>query len=151
MSPISYYPSTNEYWTDAETIYAQYIGKYPNPCRKYYVSSATKGAEHIAELVLPLLSSRAIFHKIVKNARLLERQTRGPQAGKFITFYMNQYDDLNNAIIRELDSKLLSLRDTRSIEPCARPPRSRLMPWTLEKALDQGHFLYGGFICDPTV
>ena len=70
---IHYYPSNGQYWPVPSTIYAQFHGPCPNPCRKYHVSSALEGAELVAALALPFLASRQIFHKVVKSRSLLAR------------------------------------------------------------------------------
>ena len=70
-----YFPSDGPYWSVPQTIYAQFVGECPNPCRKYHVSSAIEGAETVASLVLPFLAAQKISHKVVKSRRLLVQQT----------------------------------------------------------------------------
>jgi hypothetical protein len=148
---IRYFPSNGQYWSVPGTIYAQYVGECPNPCRKYHISSALSGAETVASIVLPFLASREIFHKVVQSKSFLAKQTDGNQVGKFITIYMNANVSHRNAVIEELASRLSAARLNGNIQPCPRLPRSRAYSHVfIEQPLDEGMFIYGGFICDPS-
>ena len=152
-SDIQYYPNNGQYIPILSTIYAQYYdyGQCPNPCRKYHISSALDGAEEVAGLVLPYLASRKIFHKVVKARSLLSKQTSGSQAGKFITIYMNANVEHRNAVIRELGTRLADLSRERGVKPCPTVPKSRGYSHVfIEQPLDDGMFIYGGFVCDPS-
>jgi len=146
-----YFPSDGRYWAVPDTIYAQFIGECPNPCRKYHVSSAIEGAETVASIVLPFLAARKILHKVVKSRSLLVQQTAGNQAGKFITIYMNANVAQQNSVITELGARLNASRRDGRIEPCSRLPRSRAYSHVfIEQPLDDGLFIYGGSVTDPS-
>lgn len=146
-----YYPNDGQYFSNPYTIYAEYCGACPNPCRKYHVSADIAGAETIAGIVLPYLAARKIFHKVVQRESFLTKQTAGDQAGKFITIYMPHHVEQHNQIIRELGDLLARLRSQSGIEPCPQVPRSRHYHHVfIEQPLDEGMFIYGGFVCDPT-
>ncbi len=146
-----YFPSDGRYWAVPDTIYAQFIGECPNPCRKYHVSSAIEGAETVASIVLPFLAARKILHKVVKSRSLLVQQTAGNQAGKFITIYMHANVAQQNSVTTELGTRLNAARRNGGIEPCSRLPRSRAYSHVfIEQPLDDGLFIYGGFVTDPS-
>lgn len=148
---LQYYPSNGQYIPIPGTIYAQFYGQCPNPCRKYHVSSALDSAEEVAGLVLPYLASRGIFHKVVKSQSLLSKQTSGSQAGKFITIYMNPNVEQHNGVIKELGSRLAAMGRDRNVIPCPTVPKSRSYSHVfIEQPLDEGMFIYGGFVCDPS-
>jgi hypothetical protein len=150
LGEIHYFPSDGHYWQVPETIYAQYKTECPNPCRKYHVSSALDGAEVVASIVLPFLASRNILHKVVKSRSLLAKQTDGQQAGKFVTIYMNANVSQHNGVISTLGSRLNASRLQGTIQPCPWVPRSRRYKGLfIEQPLDEGLFIYGGYICDP--
>lgn len=96
---VQYYPNDGQYVPIPGTIYAQYYGNCPNPCRKYHVSSDLPSAIKIADTVLPYLSSKKIFHKVVKNLSDFTMQNSGDQAGKFITIYLPAYLEQRNNFI----------------------------------------------------
>src|SRR5262249_28924488 len=145
-----YFPSDGQYWAVPATIYAQCVGECPNPCRKYHVSSAIEGAETVASIVLPFLAARKVF-QVVKSRSLLAKQTDGNQVGKFITIYMNANVAHRNSVITELGSRLNAARLEGRIEPSGRVPRSRAYSHVfIEQPLDEGLFIYGGFVTDPS-
>lgn len=151
-----YYPRNGNYIALPGTIYAQYLADVPNPCRKYHVSSHTDGAEIVAAIALPFLAARHVLHKVVQTRSRLVRQTYrdehtfGDQAGKFITIYMPGHVDQRNELIRELGETLLAAARSSPIQPCERIPRSRAYGHVFaEQPLDEGFFIYGGFLCDP--
>jgi hypothetical protein len=147
---IQYFPSNGQYWAVPNSIYAQYFGQCPDPCRKYHVSSALEGAEAVAALVLPYLASREIFHKVVKSRSWLAKQTEGSQVGKFITIYMNPNVAQRNAVIAELGANLVALQQRANVRPCHSVPKSRRHAHVfIEQPLDEAMFIYGGFVCDP--
>jgi hypothetical protein len=146
-----YFPNDGQYVPIPDSIYAQYYGDCPNPCRKYHVSSALDGAETVAGIVLPFLARREIFHKVVKSRSLLSRQTTGKQAGKFITIYMNPHVSHRNGVIDSLGGLLAQAHAAGTIAPCPTIPKSR--PYAhlfIETPLDPAGFIYGGSIVDPT-
>ncbi len=152
-----YFPANGAYVAVPGTIYAQYLGDCPNPCRKYHVSTAVDGAESVAGLVLPYLAARRIFHKVVQSRSLLVRQTYkdektyGDQAGKFISIYMPANVEQRNDTIRELGQRLSALAKQQPVTPCPRIPRSRSYGHVFaEQPLDEDFFIYGGFLCDPS-
>jgi hypothetical protein len=150
-SDLLYFPTNGQYWPIENSIYAQYYGQCPNPCRKYHISSALEGAEHAAAIVLPYLVQREIFHKIVKSQSMLSRQMAGKQAGKFITVYMPAHVEHRNAVVAEIGALLSAARERGQISPSPTMPRSR--PYShvfIETPLDEGCFIYGGSIVDPT-
>lgn len=151
-----YFPANGAYVAVPGTIYAQYCQECPTPCRKYHVSSAVDGADLVAGATLPYLASRRVFHKIVRSRSLLIRQTFrdeetfGDQAGKFITIYMPANVKHRNDTIRGLGEILSALAKRHPVEPCPRIPRSRSYGHVFaELPLDEGFFIYGGFLCDP--
>jgi hypothetical protein len=147
-----YYPYDGNYIAVPGTIYAQFLGFAPNPCRKYHVSSDIAGAELVAGVVLPYLAGKNVFHKVVQNGHFLAQQTAGDQAGKFITIYMDSTVEQLNPIIRELGSALAKPQMRGDIRPCPHVPRSRRYHHLfMEQPLDDGMFIYGGFVCDPRV
>lgn len=151
-SDLRYFPSDGPYWPVEATIYAQYLGDVPNPCRKYHISSALEGAEIVASIVLPELVRRDIFHKVVKSRSLLSRQLAGDQAGKFITLYMSPHVTHRNPVIASLGEALLAAHRKGLVHPGPKAPRSR--PYRhvfIEMPLDEGCFIYGGDVVDPTV
>jgi hypothetical protein len=152
-----FFPTSGSYIAVPGTIYAQYLGVCPNPCRKYHVSSAIESAEAVANITLPFLASHRIFHKIVQSRSMLVKQTYkdketfGDQAGKFITIYMDPNVEQRNSVIRGLADLLSALAKEQSVEPCPRIPRSRSYSHVFaEQPLDENFFIYGGFHCDPT-
>lgn len=116
-SDLRYFPSDGPYWPVEATIYAQYLGDVPNPCRKYHISSALEGAEIVASIVLPELVRRDIFHKVVKSRSLLSRQLAGDQAGKFITLYMSPHVTHRNPVIASLGEALLAAHRKGLVHP----------------------------------
>lgn len=105
----------------------------------------------IAGAVLPLLSNKRIFHKVVSSESFLVRQMAGDQAGKFITIYMNANVEQINPTIIELGDILEQLKKQSGASPSPRIPRSRSYRHVfIEQPLDKGMFIYGGFIIDPT-
>jgi hypothetical protein len=146
-----YFPTDGPYWPTPYTIYAQYAGSCPNPCRKYHVSSDVPSAELVAKTVLPYLAARRIMHKVVQRRSLLVQQMAGDQAGKFITIYMKSNVEHVNRVIQELGEALGMLRTARGIQPSPRIPRARSYSHVfIEQPLDREMFIYGGFICDPS-
>ncbi len=150
MPDILYFPLAGRYLPNPQSIYAQFEGTPPNPCRKYHVSSDLNGAERVAGLVLPFLANRGIMHKVVKTRRELERQTNGAQAGKFITIYMSNTVDQLNPVIVQLGSQLAELSRRGLARPCPTVPKSRRFQHIfIEQPLDRAMFIYGGYECDP--
>jgi len=148
---IKFYPGDGTYWCPTNSFYAQYLGNCPNPCRKYHISSDAPSALTIASVVLPYLSQRRIFHKIVSRMSLLNKQSDGKQVGKFITLYMNEFVEHVNQDIVNLGAILSQLSEEQDIKPSPRVPRSRSYNHVfIEQPLDEGMFIYGGFIVDPT-
>lgn len=79
------------------------------------------------------------------------KQTAGQQVGKFITVYMSPIVGQRNSVITELGTRLNAARREGHIEPCARVPRSRAhLHVFIEQPLDEGLFIYGGFVSDPS-
>ncbi len=151
MSSNLYFLTDGEYIPDPFSIYAHYYHThdYPNPCRKYHISSDIDSAKEIAESVLPYLASRKIHHKVVKSQPLLIQQSTGDQAGKFITVYMNANVEHVNAVIRAVGTLLATLKYEHSIKPCSTIPKSRRYTHLfMEQPLDDNLFIYGGFVCD---
>ena len=147
---IIFYPTDGTYRVSERSIYAQFIGNPPDPCRKYHVSADLKSARLVATSVLPYLTENRIFHKVVANDSYLSRQFVGSQAGKFITIYMDQFVEQRNNVILELGKILQQLQTTDGIEPCAKIPRSRAYKHIfIEQPLDPAMFIYGGFIISP--
>jgi hypothetical protein len=150
VAESTYYPVGDNYWVVPSTIYAQFACEVPNPCRKYHVSADLPSAAAVADLVLPFLAARTILHKVVRNQRLLARQTEGDQRGKFITIYMNHRIAQKNDDIIELGRQLLSLQKRANAQPCPWVPRSRRYSGLfIEQPLDEAGFIYGGFECRP--
>ena len=151
-SDLSYYPRSGLYWETPNTIYAQYRGgDCPNPCRKYHVSSALDGAEHVSALVLPYLAERKLFHKVVRSRSCLTRQSAGDQAGKFITIYMPAYVAHKNRVISALGAMLATLQGSGRARPSPTVPKSRAYSHVfIEQPLAEAMFTYGGFVCDPS-
>lgn len=150
-SDALYYPDNGRYVPIPTSIYAQYLGQCPNPCRKYHVSSAVEGAETVSAIVLPFLDSRQIFHKIVKSKSQLLRQLAGVQAGKFITIYMNAGVSLRNPELFALGQLLGDAMRKGQVHPGPRIPTSR--PYAnvfIEMPIDDAGFIYGGSVVDPT-
>lgn len=150
-SDVLYYPSNGQYWPVESTIYAQYYGSCPNPCRKYHVASALEGADIVAGIVLPYLASREIYHKVVKSRSLLSKQLSGKQAGKFITIYMQAHVSLRNPTLQTLGKLLGEAEQDGRISQGPKIPRSR--PYSnifIEMPIDSAGFIYGGSIVDPT-
>ncbi|WP_339723376.1 hypothetical protein [uncultured Paraglaciecola sp.] len=148
---IKFYPNDGTYWCPTNSFYAQYLGNAPNPCRKYHISSDIPSAETIASVVLPYLSQRRIVHKVVSTMSFLNRQSAGKQAGKFITIYMNEFVSQVNQDIVNLGAVLSQLSEQQGIRPSPRVPRTRGFSHVfIEQPLDEGMFIYGGFIVDPT-
>lgn len=149
---VFYFPSNGQYVPIPSTIYAQYYCQCPNPCRKYHVSSALEGADEVASIVLPYLAQREIFHKVVKSKSLLSKQMAGVQAGKFITVYMSPHVEHRNAVLATLGELLIAANREGRIQPSPRIPRSRPhVNLFIETPIDEGCFIYGGSIVDPTV
>lgn len=148
---FQYYPNDGTYWAPSESMYAQFLGEYPNPCRKYHISSDIPSAGIIAGVILPFLVESSVFHKIVKNQSVLTRQMSEKQAGKFITLYMNVSAPIKNPIIDEISKKLDFLKKEYEINPSPMVPKSRTYKHVLmEQPLDDNMFIYGGFVTDPT-
>lgn len=148
---VIYFPSNGQYWPVSETIYAQYRGECPNPCRKYHISSDLAEAEYLARIVLPYLIDRGVFHKVVRSKSLLAKQMAGQQAGKFITMYMPAHVEHRNTVITELGILLRNAHDKGLAVPGPTIPRSR--PYRhvfIETPIDETGFIYGGSIVDPT-
>jgi len=147
-----YYSVAAGYLPSAQTIYAFYETVLPNPCRKYHISSDLASAQQVAGIVLPILVRHEIYHKVVQSSSLLSRQMAGPQAGKFITAYIQPHLEQRNALIHELGEALWSAHLQYGIEPSPLVPRSRHYKHLfIEQPLDRGCFIYGGGIVDPTV
>ncbi len=146
-----YYPDNGEYWMPERSMYAQYRAPIPKPCRKYHISSDVRSAAMVADLVLPILSEKRILHKVVARESLLNRQMAGRQAGKFITVYMPGNSEQRNPTIAELGEKLAQLSRESGAQPSPRIPRSRTYHHIfIEQPLDDGLFIYGGFVIDAT-
>ncbi|MEZ5582821.1 MAG: hypothetical protein R3F37_08675 [Candidatus Competibacteraceae bacterium] len=150
-----------KYIVDPRTIYAYWFEvDCPNPCRKYHITAAVESAKAVAEIVLPLLKSAGIHHKVVQNRTFLCQQTSGiyrDSIGKFITVYMPPEFGEKNRIMSGLFVELL-----RAAESGVKPG-----PWPLfrhqEYAPDQTKvfekpvylapanktFIFGGYVCNP--
>lgn len=149
---ISYYPADGNYWVPEKSMFAQYLGDYPTPCRKYHVSSALEGAELVSATVLPYLAKRRVFHKVVRSRSCLSKQMASDQAGKFITVYLPAHVEHRNALLLDLGEVLLAMHEQGLIHPSPRIPRSRPHHHLfIETPIDRGGFIYGGAIVDPTV
>lgn len=144
-----YYPDNGEYWLPERSIYAQFRAAIPKRCRKYHISSDVPSAAMVAGLVLPILSEKRILHKVVARESLLNRQMAGKQAGKFITVYMAANSEQKNPTIAELGEKLAQLRRDSGAQPSPRIPRARMYCHVfIEQPLDDGLFIYGGFLAN---
>ena len=145
-----YYPDNGQYMPFPDTIYAEFRGRPPNPCRKYHVSSAIEGAETVASIVLPELARRDIFHKVVQSRSMLSQQMGTDQAGKFITIYMSAHVSHRNPVITGLAEQLQAARQQGRARPGHKVPQSRPHHHKfIEMPLDEGSFIYGGSVVDP--
>jgi len=64
---------------------------------------------------------------------------------------MNANVQQQNSHIMELARKLAILSKDKNTQPCPRVPRSRSYAhFLIEQTLDEGMFIYGGFVCDPS-
>lgn len=155
-----FYPLDGGYISNPRTIYAEYLidEHCPNPCRKYHISSAISCGHSVADIVLPILRSNNIHHKIVKDWPSFLRQTDGDladQAGKFITVYMNNRVELRNALLQDIN---VQLQNAQGAMPCPKQPTLRLGRSGLEDTRifetpvfsgPKGPFIFGGFQIDP--
>ena len=148
---VRYYPTDGSYFAAPDTIYAQWMEvNSPNPCRKYHISSNVPSAKIVADTVLPMLVVSQVCHKVVKTETLLRSQMQRSQAGKFITLYMHSTVEHLNATIQEIAERLAALKAAQGIQPSPVVPRSRIYQHVfMEMPLDEGMFIYGGFVCDP--
>jgi len=151
-----FYPGPESYYVGG--VYATYWREAPNPCKKYHISSAVTCGYLIAKIVLPILRSNKVPHKIVKDFPSLFRQTYGDladQAGKFITVYMNNRVEIRNALLQEIN---VQLQNAQGAMPCPKQPTLRLGRSGLEDTRifetpvfsgPKGPFIFGGFEVDP--
>ncbi|MCB1826584.1 MAG: hypothetical protein KDJ54_19200 [Candidatus Competibacteraceae bacterium] len=160
-SDIRYFVK-GQYIVNPFTIYADYIhADCPEPlCRKYHISSEIDSAQAIAEIALPYLMSRDIYHKVVQNKTFLIQQTTGihrAQRGKFITVYMDAAVAVHNPVMNGLFHQLVTAAGwiKEGPRPMLRlndngPDATLILEEPVYNAPHGRRFIYGGFECDPT-
>ena len=152
MTTDEVYWSWDDGYAPFPTIFATWnhpvydIGKPPNPCRKYHVSSEVACAGAVARVALPILREMKLYHKIVKSRSQLTTLQAGDQAGKFITIYAT-VDQSEGDVVKRLGPALAAVPNLR---PSRSPPRYRqLKSMFMEQPLDDRMFIYGGYVTDP--
>ena len=144
-----YYPN-DSYTPWPGTVFAvwnQGPRKPPNPCRKYHVSADLGSAAGVAAVTLPILRSLRLYHKVVQCESDLKAMQRGDQAGKFITIYAPT--NFTDATL--VDGLGGALAKAGNLRPSPTVPRARQYKHVfIERPLDEGMFIYGGYETDPT-